>query len=34
MLTSTKLSALYGTSLTVVEAHGFYQVLPGELLSE
>lgn len=28
MLTSTKLSALYGTSLTVVEAHGFRQVLP------
>ena len=30
MLTSTKLSALYGTSLTVVEAHGFRQVLPAE----
>jgi iron complex transport system ATP-binding protein len=28
MLTSTKLSALYGTALTVVEAHGFRQVLP------
>ena len=28
MLTSTKLSALYETSLTVVEAHGFRQVLP------
>ena len=28
MLTSAKLSALYGTSLTVVEAHGFRQVLP------
>ena len=30
MLTSTKLSALYGTSLTVVEAHGFRDVLPAE----
>ena len=30
MLTSTKLSALYGTALTVVEAHGFRQVLPAE----
>jgi iron complex transport system ATP-binding protein len=28
MLTSTKLSALYDTQLTVVEADGFRQVLP------
>ena len=28
MLTPTKLSALYGTALTVVENQGFYQVLP------
>jgi iron complex transport system ATP-binding protein len=28
MLTSTKLSALYDTPVTVMEAHGFRQVLP------
>jgi iron complex transport system ATP-binding protein len=28
MLTSTKLSALYDTPVTVVEAHGFRQVFP------